>query len=64
MSEDMGSRVEGLRELAFAVGQMAYGVHEYSGNGLSEKVYASALERLNIWPKLSITSKYLARQSD
>ena len=36
--------VEGLRELASAVGQIAYGVHEYFGNGLLEKVYENALE--------------------
>ncbi|MBQ8124276.1 MAG: GxxExxY protein [Kiritimatiellae bacterium] len=33
-----------LRELASKVGQIAYGVHEYFGNGLLEKVYESALE--------------------
>ena len=37
-------RVEELRELASAVGQIAYGVHEYFGNGLLEKVYEAALE--------------------
>ena len=36
--------VEELRELASAVGQIAYGVHEYFGNGLLEKVYENALE--------------------
>ena len=35
---------EKLRELAAQVGQIAYGVHEYFGNGLLEKVYESALE--------------------
>ena len=35
---------EKLRELAAKVGQIAYGVHEYFGNGLLEKVYESALE--------------------
>ena len=39
---------EELRELASKVGQVAYGVHEYFGNGLLEKVYECALEhRLN-----------------
>lgn len=33
-----------LRDLASQVGQIAYGVHEYFGNGLLEKVYESALE--------------------
>ena len=33
-----------LRDLASQVGQIAYGVHEYFGNGLHEKVYESALE--------------------
>ena len=37
-------RVEELRKLASAVGQIAYGVHEYFGNGLLEKVYETALE--------------------
>ena len=37
-------RVEELRKLASAVGQIAYGVHEYFGNGLLEKVYEAALE--------------------
>ena len=36
--------VEELRALASAVGQIAYGVHEYFGNGLLEKVYETALE--------------------
>ena len=36
-------RVERLKELAAQVGQVAYGVHEYFGNGLLEKVYESAL---------------------
>ena len=53
----MGSRVERedraeggrmtadeLRELASQVGQIAYGVHEYFGTGLLEKVYEVALE--------------------
>ena len=35
---------EELRELASKVGQVAYGVHEYFGNGLLEKVYECALE--------------------
>ena len=33
-----------LRKVAAQVGQVAYGVHEYFGNGLLEKVYESALE--------------------
>ncbi len=33
-----------LRDLASQVRQIAYGVHEYFGNGLLEKVYESALE--------------------
>ena len=33
-----------LRKLASEVGQIAYGVHEYFGTGLLEKVYESALE--------------------
>lgn len=40
----MDNRAEELRELASEVGQMAYGVHEYFGNGLLEKVYETALE--------------------
>ena len=38
------NRADELRELASQVGQIAYGVHEYFGNGLLEKVYESALE--------------------
>ena len=37
-------RADKLRDLASQVGQVAYGVHEYFGNGLLEKVYESALE--------------------
>jgi GxxExxY protein len=38
-----------LRDLASKVGQIAYGVHEYFGNGLLEKVYENALaHRLEI----------------
>ena len=37
-------RVERLKALAADVGQVAYGVHEYFGNGLLEKVYEAALE--------------------
>ena len=37
-------RADELRDLASQVGQIAYGVHEYFGNGLLEKVYESALE--------------------
>ena len=33
-----------LRKPASEVGQIAYGVHEYFGTGLLEKVYESALE--------------------
>lgn len=40
----MDNRAEELRELASKVGQIAYGVHEYFGNGLLEKVYETALE--------------------
>jgi GxxExxY protein len=36
-------RADELRELASQVGQIAYRVHEYFGNGLLEKVYESAL---------------------
>ena len=36
--------VERLKALAANVGQVAYGVHEYFGNGLLEKVYEAALE--------------------
>jgi GxxExxY protein len=38
------SRVDELKALAAEVGQIAYGVHEYFGNGLLEKVYEAALE--------------------
>ena len=37
-------RADELREFASQVGQIAYRVHEYFGNGLLEKVYESALE--------------------
>ena len=33
-----------IRELASQVGQIAYGVHKYFGNGLLEKAYEAALE--------------------
>ena len=36
--------VEELRDLADKVGQIAYGVHVYFGNGLLEKVYENAME--------------------
>ena len=36
--------VEELKALASKVGQIAYGVHEYFGTGLLEKVYETALE--------------------
>ena len=36
--------VEELKALASEVGQIAYGVHEYFGTGLLEKVYETALE--------------------
>ena len=36
--------VEELRDLANKVGQIAYEVHEYFGNGLLEKVYETAME--------------------
>ena len=44
---EMNSRVEDvekLKVLAGQVGQVAFGVHEYFGTGLLEKVYESALE--------------------
>ncbi len=40
----MDNKVDELRNLASEVGQIAYGVHEYFGNGLFEKVYENALE--------------------
>ena len=40
----MGNCADELRALASKVGQVAYGVHEYFGNGLLEKVYETALE--------------------
>ena len=40
----MNTRADELRSLAADVGQIAYGVHAYFGNGLLEKVYESALE--------------------
>ena len=40
----MESQVDELKTLAAEVGQIAYGVHEYFGNGLLEKVYEAALE--------------------
>ena len=36
--------VEELKALAAEVGQIAYGVHEYFGTGLLEKVYETAFE--------------------
>ena len=44
VKESEMDRADELRELASQVGQIAYGVHEYFGNGLLEKVYESALE--------------------
>ena len=38
------NHVEELRRLASEVGQIAYKVHEFFGNGLLEKVYENALE--------------------
>ena len=35
---------EELKALASKVGQIAYGVHEYFGTGLLEKIYETALE--------------------
>ena len=35
--------MDDIRQLASEVGQVAYGVHEYFGNGLLEKVYETAL---------------------
>jgi len=40
----MSILAEELRALASEVGQVAYGVHEYFGNGLLEKVYENAME--------------------
>ena len=40
----MANCADELRALASKVGQVAYGVHEYFGNGLLEKVYETALE--------------------
>ena len=37
-------QVEKLKALASEVGQIAYGVHEYFGTGLLEKVYEAAFE--------------------
>ena len=37
-------QVEELKVLASEVGQIAYGVHEYFGTGLLEKVYEAAFE--------------------
>ena len=37
-------QVEELKALASEVGQIAYGVHEYFGTGLLEKIYETALE--------------------
>lgn len=36
-------QIQNLKRLASEVGQVAYGVHEYFGNGLLEKVYENAL---------------------
>ena len=41
---DHTEQVEGLKVLAPEVGQIAYGVHEYFGTGLLEKVYETAFE--------------------
>ena len=41
---DHAEQVEELKALASEVGQIAYGVHEYFGTGLLEKVYETALE--------------------
>lgn len=40
----MDNQANELRELASKVGQIAYKVHEYFGNGLLERVYENALE--------------------
>ena len=53
----MDDCVDELRKLAAEVGQIAYGVHEYFGNGLFEKVYESALEH-----RLSKTGYRVERQ--
>ena len=41
---DHVEHVEVLNALASEVGQIAYGVHEYFGTGLLEKVYETAFE--------------------
>ena len=41
---DHVEQVEELKALASEVGQIAYGVHEYFGTGLLEKVYEAAFE--------------------
>ena len=41
---DHVEHVEVLKALASEVGQIAYGVHEYFGTGLLEKVYETAFE--------------------
>ena len=47
--ERVGKSEKELRDVASRVGQIAYGVHEYFGNGLLEKVYENALtHRLEI----------------
>ena len=39
----MSNNIDELRNLASEVGQVAYAVHKYFGNGLLEKVYENAL---------------------
>ena len=41
---DHAEHVEALKALAADIGQIAYGVHEYFGAGLLEKVYETAFE--------------------
>ena len=56
-SGESAERVEEMRELASQVGQIAYGVHKYFGNGLLEKVYENALAH-----RLSIAGYKVERQ--
>ena len=44
MDNQADNHVEELRRLASEVGQIAYKVYEFFGNGLLEKVYENALE--------------------
>ncbi len=44
MDNQADNHTEELRRLSAEVGQIAYKVHEFFGNGLLEKVYENALE--------------------